>query len=325
MPYPTHRMRRLRKNQGIRSLFQETRLSGVDFILPLFVAEGLKSPVAINSMPGVKRHSLTSLVHESSQAFSLGIPAVLLFGLPKEKDNQATQAYAKAGIVQKAVRLLKKEIPRLVVITDVCACEYTSHGHCGILKGREVDNDSTLGLLQKIALSHAEAGVDVVAPSDMMDGRVGAIRKALDAKGLNDTLILSYAAKFASAFYGPFRDAADSAPAFGDRKSYQMPASNPREALKEIMLDLEEGADVVMVKPALTALDIITRAKHRFLAPIWAYHVSGEYSMIKAAAKLKWLDEDRAMAESLIAIKRAGADRILTYWAKEAAKYFRNG
>jgi porphobilinogen synthase len=255
----------------------------------------------------------------------LGIPAVLLFGLPKEKDNQATQAYAKAGIVQKAVRLLKKEIPRLVVITDVCACEYTSHGHCGILKGREVDNDSTLGLLQKIALSHAEAGVDVVAPSDMMDGRVGAIRKALDAKGLNDTLILSYAAKFASAFYGPFRDAADSAPAFGDRKSYQMPASNPREALKEIMLDLEEGADVVMVKPALTALDIITRAKHRFLAPIWAYHVSGEYSMIKAAAKLKWLDEDRAMAESLIAIKRAGADRILTYWAKEAAKYFRNG
>ena len=323
MSFPTQRMRRLRKTMGLRSLFQETRLTADDFVLPLFVAEGLKAPERIDSMPGVHRHSLSSLVQESQQAFSLGVPAVLLFGLPKSKDVMATQAYAKAGIVQKAVRLLKKEVPGLVVVTDVCACEYTSHGHCGILKGKEVDNDSTLGLLQKIALSHAEAGADIVAPSDMMDGRVGAIRKGLDRQGLDDTLILSYAAKFSSAFYGPFRDAADSAPSFGDRKSYQMPASNAREAMKEIMLDIEEGADAVMVKPALTALDLIVKAKHRFLTPVWAYHVSGEFSMIKAAAKLKWLDGDSAMAESLMAIKRAGADRIVTYWAKEAAKFFR--
>ncbi len=317
-------MRRLRKTKGIRALFQETRLSAADFVLPLFVAEGLKGSEAIESMPGVRRHSLTSLVHEAHQAHTLGIPAVLLFGLPKTKDNQASQAFAKTGIVQKAVRLLKKEIPTLVVITDVCACEYTSHGHCGLLNGKEVDNDSTLGLLQKIALSHADAGADIVAPSDMMDGRVGAIRKALDKSGFPDTLLLSYAAKFSSAFYGPFRDAADSTPAFGDRKSYQMPSTNSREAMKEIMLDLEEGADAVMVKPALTALDIITKAKTRFLAPIWAYHVSGEYSMIKAAGKMGWLNEEAAMAESLLAIKRAGADRIVTYWAKEAAKYFQH-
>jgi len=322
MSYPTNRMRRMRKTKGIRALFQETRLSASDFVLPLFVVEGLKGSEAIDSMPGVRRHSLTSLIHEAKQAYSLGIPAVLLFGLPKAKDALGTQAYAKAGIVQKAVRLLKKEIPGLVVITDVCACEYTSHGHCGVLNGKEVDNDTTLVLLQNIALSHAEAGADMVAPSDMMDGRVGAIRKALDKDGYNDTLLLSYAAKFASAFYGPFRDAADSTPAFGDRKTYQMPSTNAREAMREIQLDLEEGADAVMVKPALTALDLIARAKHRFLAPVWAYHVSGEYSMIKAAGKLGWLNEEAAMAESLLAIKRAGADRIITYWAKEAAKYF---
>ncbi len=324
MPFPIHRMRRYRKTKGLRALFQETRLTASDFVLPLFVAEGLKGSEAIKSMPGVRRHNLTSVVHEAQQAFSLGIRAVLLFGLPKTKDGGATRAYAKAGIVQKSVRVLKKEIPGLVVITDVCACEYTTHGHCGILNGKEVDNDATLGLLQKISLSHAEAGADMVAPSDMMDGRVGGIRRALDKGGYTDTLLLSYAAKFSSAFYGPFREAADSTPAFGDRRSYQMPSTNAREAMKEIQLDLEEGADVVMVKPALTALDIITRARHRFLSPIWAYHVSGEYSMIKAAGKLGWLNEETAMAESLLAIKRAGADRILTYWAKEGAKYFRS-
>jgi porphobilinogen synthase len=323
MPFPIHRMRRLRKTKTLRALFQETRLTPADFVLPLFVAEGLKGSASIESMPGVRRHSLTSLAHEAQQAYSLGVSAVLLFGLPKFKDSQATQAHIKTGIIQKAVRLLKKEIPSLVVITDVCACEYTSHGHCGILKGKDVDNDATLGLLQKIALSHAESGADIVAPSDMMDGRIGTIRTALDKHGFAETLILSYAAKFASAFYGPFRNAADSIPAFGDRKSYQMPVTNAREALREIQLDIEEGADAVMVKPALTALDIICRAKARFLAPVWAYHVSGEYSMIKAAGKLGWLSEETAMAESLLAIKRAGAARIVTYWAKEAAKFFR--
>jgi porphobilinogen synthase len=274
-------------------------------------------------MPGVHRHSFSSLVREAASAQALGIPAVLLFGIPKKKDLGALQAYQKNGVIQKAIRLLKNETPDLAVITDVCACEYTSHGHCGILLKGDVDNDKTLGLLQKIALSHAEAGADMVAPSDMMDGRIGAIRKSLDGKGFTHTPILSYAAKFSACFYGPFRDAADSTPAFGDRKTYQMPVSNSREAMKEIQLDIEEGADVVMVKPALTALDIITKAKYRFLTPLWAYHVSGEYAMVKAAARLKWLDENTAMAESLLAIKRAGADRIITYWAKEAAKYFK--
>lgn len=235
----------------------------------------------------------------------------------------AKEAYNPKGVIQKAVRLLKKEVPDLAVITDVCACEYTSHGHCGILAGKDVDNDKTLGLLQKIALSHAKAGADMVAPSDMMDGRIGAIRKALDRKGFSMTPILSYAAKFSTCFYGPFRDAADSAPAFGDRKTYQMPTSNAREAMREIQLDIEEGADVVMVKPALTALDILAKARLRFQVPLWAYHVSGEYSMVKAAGKMGWLDGDAAMAECLMAIKRTGADRIITYWAKEAAKYFK--
>jgi len=323
MAYPTHRMRRLRKTPALRRLFAETRLAPSDFVLPLFVDENLKSPQTITSMPGVHRHSFASLVREAWTAHSLGIPAVLLFGIPREKDTTAFQAYRPNGVIQKAVKLLKKEVPPLVVITDVCACEYTSHGHCGILEKGDVDNDKTLVLLQKIALSHAQAGADMVAPSDMMDGRIGAIRKTLDGKGHTNIPILSYAAKFSTCFYGPFRDAADSAPAFGDRKTYQMPASNPREALREIQLDIEEGADAVMVKPALTALDIITRAKHKFLTPLWAYHVSGEYSMVKAAAKLKWLDEGAAMAETLLAIKRAGADRIVTYWAKEAAKFFK--
>ncbi len=323
MSFPTQRMRRLRKTKALRRLFEETRLNRSDFILPLFVEEGLKSPELISSMPGVQRHSFGSLAREAASAQALGIPAVLLFGIPSKKDSGALQAYQKNGVIQKAVRLLKKETPDLAVITDVCACEYTSHGHCGIIVKGDVDNDQTLGLLQKIALSHAEAGADMVAPSDMMDGRISAIRKSLDQKGFSMTPILSYAAKFSTCFYGPFRDAADSAPAFGDRKTYQMPASNPREALKEIQLDIEEGADVVMVKPALTALDIITRARQRFLTPLWAYHVSGEYAMVKAAAKLGWLSEEAAMTESLLAIKRAGADRIITYWAKEAAKHFK--
>ncbi len=243
MAFPTNRLRRLRKTESLRQLFQETRPVASDFILPLFVKEGIKSPEAISSMPGVNRHSMTSLVREASSAFSLGIPGVILFGLPRSKDPKATEAYNKNGVIQKAIRTLKKELPGLVVITDVCACEYTSLGHCGILEKREVANDPTLTLLAKIALSHAQAGADMVAPSDMMDGRVGAIRKALDNRGLKDTLILSYAAKFSSSFYGPFREAADSTPSFGDRKTYQMPASNSREALREIEMDIEEGAD----------------------------------------------------------------------------------
>ncbi len=323
MGFPIHRMRRYRKTKVLRRLFEETRLGPADFILPLFVAEGIKAPETIDSMPGVQRHTYSSLVREACSAHALGLPAVLLFGLPRRKDPGAKEAFNQNGVIQKAVRLLKKEVPSLAVITDVCACEYTSHGHCGIIQGGDVANDPTLKLLQKIALSHAEAGADMVAPSDMMDGRISAIRKALDQKGFEDTPILSYAAKFSTAFYGPFRDAADSAPAFGDRKTYQMPAANAREALREIQLDIEEGADVVMVKPALTALDIIAKAKQKFLSPLWAYHVSGEYSMVKAAEKLNWLAKDTAMVESLLAIKRAGADRIITYWAKEAAKIFK--
>jgi porphobilinogen synthase len=319
MPFPTTRMRRYRKNKTLRALFEETRLSPVDFILPLFVDETAKTPQDIPSMPGVKRHTIASLLKEATSAHALGIQGVILFGIPKSKDPWAKQGHARNGVIQKAVRLLKKEVPTLAVITDVCACEYTSHGHCGILKGKEVANDPTLGLLARIALSHAEAGADMVAPSDMMDGRIGTLRKALDKGGFRDLPILSYAAKFSSSFYGPFRDAADSAPAFGDRKTYQMPASNVREALREIQLDLEEGADAVMVKPALTALDVITKARQRFPVPLWAYHVSGEYAMVKAAAKMGWLDEKAAMMEALLAIKRAGADRIITYWAKEAA------
>ncbi len=323
MGFPIHRMRRLRKTKALRNLFQETRLGPGDFILPLFVAEGIKSPVSISSMPGVQRHTLISITREASSAAKLGIPAVLLFGLPLKKDSQAKEAFSKNGVIQKAVRILKKETPNLVIITDVCACEYTSHGHCGIIQNGDVANEPTLNLLQKIALSHVRAGADMVAPSDMMDGRVRAIRGILDQKGFKETPILSYAAKFSTAFYGPFRDAADSAPAFGDRKTYQMPAANTREALREIELDIEEGADVVMVKPALTALDVIAKARQKFTVPLWAYHVSGEYSMVKAAEKLDWLAKDTAMVESLLAIKRAGADRIITYWAKEAAKFFK--
>ncbi len=323
MAFPVTRLRRLRRTPQLRDLVRETRLHPSDFILPLFIEEGRTAPVAIGSMPGVRRHSMASLVREAEIAKRAGVPGVILFGIPKHKDPLAKSGYAKNGVVQQAVRRLKKEIPELVVLTDVCACEYTSHGHCGILKGQEVQNDPTLALLEKIALSHAEAGVDLVAPSDMMDGRVGAIRRALDTHGFQDLPILAYSAKFASAFYGPFREAVDSTPAFGDRKSYQMDAANPREAIREIEQDLAEGADLVMVKPALTALDVITRAKERFKVPVWAYHVSGEYAMIEAARQKGWLDGDRAQAEALTAIKRAGADRILTYWAVQAAKWFK--
>jgi porphobilinogen synthase len=323
MSFPTQRPRRLRRTPVLRDLFAETRPRPSDFVLPLFIEEGRKGPEPVSSMPGVQRHGPASLLREADSAHGLGIQAVLLFGIPRRKDQGAAGAFDPGGVVQKAVRLLKKEIPSLAVITDVCACEYTSHGHCGVWRKGGVDNDATLGLLQKIALSHARAGADLVAPSDMMDGRVAAIRKSLDRKGFSLTPILSYAAKFSSAFYGPFRDAADSTPAFGDRKSYQMQASNAREALREIQMDIEEGADAVMVKPALTALDILALARARFSVPLWGYHVSGEYAMVKAAAKMGWLSEEAAMAEGLMAVKRAGADRIVSYWAKEAAKFFK--
>jgi len=321
--FPTTRLRRLRRTPELRDLVRETRLTPSDFILPLFVEEGLAAPKPIGSLPGVSRHSMASLVKEAERALDAGVKAVILFGIPRHKDPSAKAAYAKNGVVPQAVRRLKRELPRLVVMTDVCACEYTSHGHCGLLKNREVDNDPTLGLLAKAALSHADAGADIVAPSDMMDGRVAAIRRALDKGGHPMVPILAYAAKFASSFYGPFREAAGSTPAFGDRRGYQMDAANPREALREIEQDLVEGADLVMVKPALTALDVITRAKAAFRVPVWAYHVSGEYAMVEAARQKGWLDGDRAQAEALTAIKRAGADRILTYWAVGAAKYFK--
>jgi porphobilinogen synthase len=307
----------------------ETELSPRHLILPLFVRHGqrLRQPVA--SMPGVCQFSPDELIKEAGQAFQLGIPAVLLFGLPEHKDAQASEAYAAKGIVQQAVRQLKRELPELVVMTDVCLCEYTDHGHCGLVdtdssgSGR-VLNDPTLELLARTALSHADAGADIVAPSDMMDGRVRAIRQRLDEQGFNQTAILSYAAKFASAFYGPFRDAAESAPQFGDRRSYQMNPANAREALREVALDIEEGADMIMVKPALAYLDILQRVKSTFQYPTAAYSVSGEYSMIKAAAAQGWLDERAVMVESLTAMRRAGADLIITYAAQEVSRWLKS-
>lgn len=299
---------------------RETDLNPQDFIYPLFVVsgKGVKNP--INSMPECFQESPDRAVESAKEAFSLGIPAVILFGIPDRKDEIGSSAYDDSGVIQQTVRAIKDTIPDMIVITDVCLCEYTSHGHCGIIKNGKVDNDATLEILALEALSHARAGADIVAPSDMMDGRVGYIRKALDQEGFTDTVILSYAAKYASAFYGPFREAAESAPAFGDRRSYQMDPANRREALKEVALDIEEGADIVMVKPALAYLDIISDVKRSFNLPVAAYNVSGEYSMVKAAAKLGWLNEDAVMLEVLTAIKRAGADLILTYFAKRAAK-----
>lgn len=323
MKFPVYRARRLRRNETVRRMVRETFLRVDDLICPLFVrpGKGVKNP--ISSMPGQFQFSVDNLIKEAKVIHVVGIPAVLLFGIPKTKDKIGSEAYARDGIVQKAIRSLKDAIPQLIVITDVCLCEYTSHGHCGVVKGNDVDNDATLDLLARMALSHAEAGADMVAPSDMMDGRVGAIRKKLDDQGFTHIPIMSYAAKYASSFYGPFREAAESAPQFGDRKSYQMDPANAREAMREIRLDIEEGADIVMVKPALPYLDIISRVRMECELPIAAYNVSGEFAMVKAASQLGWIDEERVMMEILVSIKRAGADLIITYFAKEAARYLR--
>jgi len=322
--FPIVRMRRLRRNEALRKMVQETVLTVNDLIYPMFVVPGAGHRQEVPSMPGVFRLSVDELVREAEEIAQWGIPAVLLFGIPERKDEVGSAAYAPDGIIQRAVRALKRAVPELVVITDVCLCGYTSHGHCGIVRetpnGFEVDNDATLEILTKTAVSHAAAGADMVAPSDMMDGRVKAIREALDENGFAHVPIMSYAAKMASAFYGPFREAAESAPQFGDRRGYQMDFANKREALREIAVDIEEGADIVMVKPALAYLDIIAAARERFDVPIAAYNVSGEYAMVKAAAKLGWLDEERIRWEILTAIKRAGADLIITYFAKEIAR-----
>jgi porphobilinogen synthase len=320
MPFPVHRPRRLRSSAGIRNLVRETRLSPAEFILPLFVVEGEGIRKEISSMPGNYQQSIDHLVKDCEEIHSLGIGGIILFGIPTHKDEKASGAYDDQGIVQQAIRAVKRAVPALTLITDVCNCEYTSHGHCGLVVGDEVDNDATLEWLAKAAVSHARSGADVVAPSDMMDGRVKAIRTALDAAGFLKTPILSYAAKYASVFYGPFREAAESAPQFGDRRSYQMDPPNALEAMREIALDIEEGADMIMVKPALPYLDIIRMARDRFDAPLAAYQVSGEFSMIMAAVSKGWLDHDRAMMESLTSIRRAGASLILTYFAKDAAR-----
>jgi porphobilinogen synthase len=318
--FPVHRPRRLRKNETIRRMVRETSLSPDDFIYPLFVTYGKNVRKEIKSMPGCFQESVDRIVKHAKEVYTLGVPSVLLFGIPETKDETGSAAYDPHGVVQKAVTAIKNKVPGLYVITDVCMCEYTSHGHCGIIEEGDVKNDPTLELLAREAVSHAFAGADMVAPSDMMDGRVEAIRSALDAEGYPELPIMSYAAKYASAFYGPFREAAESTPQFGDRRSYQMDPANRREALKEAALDIEEGADIVMVKPAMTYLDVISDVKESFDLPVAAYNVSGEYSVIKAAAKLGWIDEKRAMIEVLTSIKRAGADLILTYFAKEAAK-----
>ena len=320
MPFPIQRLRRLRATEALRDLVRETRLDPKQFILPLFVCPGEGVKREIGAMPGNYQMSIDELVRECGEAQSLGIGGVILFGLPETKDEMASGAYDENGIVQRAIRALRKETPGLLIVTDVCNCEYTSHGHCGFVKDGDVDNDTTLQWLARTALSHARAGADIVAPSDMMDGRVGAIRQALDANGFEKIAVLAYAAKFASVFYGPFRDAADSTPQFGDRRSYQMDPANGREAMKEIALDLEEGADMIMVKPALPYLDLIRQARDRFDVPVAAYQVSGEYSMILAAARNGWLDCERAMMETLTSITRAGAGIILTYFAKPAAR-----
>ena len=320
MAFPIQRLRRLRATESMRNLVRETRLHPSQFILPLFVCPGQGIRREIGSMPGNYHMSIDELTRECAEVQSLGIGGVILFGLPETKDEMATGAYDDEGIVQRAIRALKGELPKLIVITDVCNCEYTSHGHCGKVVDGDVDNDQTLDWLARSAVSHARAGADIVAPSDMMDGRVAAIRTALDREGFSKTPILSYAAKFASVFYGPFREAAESTPQFGDRRSYQMDPANGREAMREIELDLEEGADMIMVKPALPYLDLIWQARQRFDVPIAAYQVSGEFSMIMAAARNGWIDQERAMLETLTAIRRAGAGMILTYFAKAAAR-----
>ncbi len=322
MAFPIQRLRRLRQHESLRRMVRETRLSPSDLIYPMFVMEGKDQRREIASMPGQFRLSIDLLVKEAGEVAGLGIPAIMLFGIPDRKDERGTSGYDPNGVVQRAIKTVKDHVPGVLVITDVCIDEYTTHGHCGIVKDGQILNDETLECLRAMAKTHAESGADMVAPSDMMDGRVAAIRSELDRAGYPELPIMAYAAKFASCFYAPFRDAAGSAPQFGDRQSYQMDPANRREALREIALDVEEGADIVMVKPALPYLDIIAAARAQTSLPVAAYQVSGEYSMIKAAGKAGWLDESRAMLESLLAIKRAGADLILTYFAKDAARSF---
>lgn len=319
--FPTARLRRLRMTETMRSMVRETELSKNDFIYPLFVVPGKNVKKEVSSMPGVYQMSVDQIVRECAEVKSLGIPAVIFFGIPEEKDEVGSGAYDELGIVQQALRAVKKEVPELNLITDVCLCEYTSHGHCGIVRGNEIVNDESVELLAKEALSHAVAGADMVAPSDMFDGRVSAIRSILDANGFHNIPIMSYAAKYASGFYGPFREAAESTPKFGDRRSHQMDPANSDEALREVAQDIQEGADIVMVKPAMPYLDILYRVKERFAMPTAAYNVSGEYAMVKAASKMGWIDEERVMIEMLTGIKRAGADLILTYFAKDASRY----
>ncbi len=320
MLFPEYRPRRLRQNKAFRRMIRETTLSVDDLILPLFAIGGKKVKNPIESMTGHYQLSIDNLVKTAREAFNLGIPAVMLFGIPDKKDPLATSAYANDGIVQRATTALKKKIPDLVVITDVCLCQYTNHGHCGIVEGQIIDNDATLDLLARTALSHAKAGADMVAPSDMMDGRVAEIRNILDENDFSNVPIMSYAAKYCSAYYGPFRHAADSAPKFGDRRTYQMDPANSLEAIREVTMDIEEGADIIMIKPALPYLDIICRIREEIDLPLAAYNVSGEYAMVKAAEKMGWIDGKKVMMETLTSIKRAGADMILTYFAVDAAK-----
>jgi len=325
MNFPTYRPRRLRRNEKLRKLIRETTLEPRNLIYPLFIGPGKDKAQAVSSMPGIAQLTVDRAVRECQEVKALDIPAVILFGIPEHKDALGKEAYADSGVVQQAIRAIKETVADLLVITDVCLCEYTDHGHCGVVKNGDVDNDATLELLAEEALSHARAGADIVAPSDMMDGRVAAIRKILDENNFSQTPIMAYAAKYASGFYGPFREAAESTPQFGDRRSYQMDPANAEEALREVELDIREGADIVMVKPALAYLDVIYRVKQKFGYPLAAYNVSGEYSMIKAAGQNGWIDEPRIMMEVLYAIRRAGADMILTYFAKDAAKLLRTG
>ncbi|MEQ9618692.1 MAG: porphobilinogen synthase [Deltaproteobacteria bacterium] len=320
MYFPSYRPRRLRKNARLREMIAETRISLSDLIYPMFVRPGRGKREEVASMPGIYKQSIDNLVKEAKEVRKLGVRSILLFGIPDHKDEAGSEGYDENGIIQKALRELKKKVKELTLITDVCMCEYTSHGHCGIIKDGDVDNDETIEYLARMSLSHVRAGADMVAPSDMMDGRVGVIRDVLDENGYENIPIMAYSAKYASAFYGPFRDAAESPPQFGDRRSYQMDPPNVREALREIALDIEEGADIVMVKPALSYLDVIRAAREEFSHPVAAYNVSGEYSMVKAAGRLGWIDAELVMMEILTSIKRAGADMILTYHAKDAAR-----
>jgi len=320
MYFPEYRPRRLRKNENFRRMIRENSLSVDDLILPLFVTFGKNKKNEISSMPGQYQLSVDNLAKEAKEIYELGIPAVILFGIPEHKDELGTDAYSDHGIVQQAIKEIKNKVPELTVITDVCLCEFTSHGHCGFVEKGDVDNDQTIDLLAREALSHAKAGADMVAPSDMMDGRVASIREALDEEGYDNMPVMSYAAKYASAYYGPFREAAESTPEFGDRRSYQMDAANSNEAIREVELDIAEGADIIMVKPGLPYLDILRRIKDEFDHPLAVYNVSGEYSMVKAAEKMGWIDGEKVMMETLLSFKRAGADLILTYFAKDAAR-----